>query len=482
MQEPIAESTEEPMETRTATPQDDPGPAVAELEMIVSLSKRRGFIFPSSEIYGGINAVWDYGPLGVELKNNVKRAWWRAMVQLRDDIVGLDAGILMAPQVWVTSGHVASFSDPLVECESCHRRFRVDELPGAEDLTPAEANDPEVITRLGLRCPVDQGTLSPPRRFNLMFKTFMGPVEEDAAEIYLRPETAQGIYVNFKNVQAASRKKLPFGIAQIGKAFRNEISPGNFVFRMREFEQMEMQYFVKPDEASDWFERWRPARREWYEAYGVEPARLRFREHGPGELAHYARKAVDVEYRFPFGWKELEGVHNRGDWDLGRHQEASGENLEYFDPATNEHFIPWIVETSAGADRASFTFLIDAYREEEVRGEKRVVLALHPELAPYKVAVLPLLKKRPEIVELCQRIVADLRQDVMAVYDDTASIGKLYRRQDEIGTPWCVTVDVDSLTDGAVTVRDRDSMTQERVAVEGVKQLILDRLAAARPD
>ena len=459
----------------------DIAPAVTNLETIVSLSKRRGFVFPSSEIYGGINAVWDYGPLGVELKNNVKRAWWRTMVQLRDDIVGLDAGILMAPQVWVTSGHVASFSDPLVECQTDHRRFRVDELPGTEDLSPSELMDPGVVQRLGLKCPVDGGPLSAPRRFNLMFKTYMGPVEEDAALVYLRPETAQGIYVNFRNVRETARKKIPFGIAQIGKAFRNEISPGNFVFRMREFEQMEMQYFVRPEAAAGQFEEWLPRRLEWYETYGVIPARLRTREHRPDELAHYAKKAVDLEYRFPFGWKELEGVHNRGDWDLGRHQEASGENLEYFDPATNEHFIPWIVETSAGADRAAFTFLIDAYREEEVRGETRVSLALHPELAPYKVAVLPLLKKRPEIVELCHRIKDDLKRDMTAVYDDTAAIGKLYRRQDEIGTPWCVTVDVESLEDGAVTLRERDTMTQERIPVEGVKRAILDRLDAARP-
>ncbi|MFZ5854147.1 MAG: glycine--tRNA ligase [Chloroflexota bacterium] len=459
----------------------DVAPAVANLETIVSLSKRRGFIFPSSEIYGGINAVWDYGPLGVELKNNVKRAWWRSMVQERDEIVGLDAGILMAPQVWVASGHLASFSDPLVECATCRRRYRLDELPGAESLTATELADPGIVERLGLRCPNDDGPLSPPRRFNLMLKTFLGPVEDEAAIVYLRPETAQGIFVNFRNVRETSRKKIPFGIAQIGKAFRNEISPGNFVFRMREFEQMEMQYFVRPGEAAAAaFEEWLPRRRAWYERYGVTPARLRLREHAPDELAHYAKKAVDVEYRFPFGWKELEGVHNRGDFDLSRHQEASGENLEYFDPATGEHFIPWVVETSAGADRAAFTFLIDAYREEEVRGETRVSLALHPELAPYKVAVLPLLKKRPEIVELCHRIKADLQHDVMAVYDDTASIGKLYRRQDEIGTPWCVTVDVDSLEDGAVTVRDRDSMAQERIPVEGVKRAILDRLGMAR--
>jgi glycyl-tRNA synthetase len=469
--------------TDPRTPEPDAvAPAVANLETIVSLSKRRGFVFPSSEIYGGINAVWDYGPLGVELKNNVKRAWWRAMVQERDDIVGLDAGILMHPQVWVTSGHVGSFSDPLVECAGCGRRFRLDELPGAENLSATDLLDEGVVARLGLKCPVDGGALSAPRRFNLMFQTYMGPVQDQASIVYLRPETAQGSYVNFKNVQQSSRKKVPFGIAQIGKSFRNEISPGNFVFRMREFEQMEMQYFVRPGEpAAAAFEEWLPKRLAWYAAYGVAPERLRLREHAPDELAHYAKKAVDVEYRFPFGWKELEGVHNRGDFDLSRHAEASGENLEYFDPATEEHFIPWIVETAAGADRAAFTFLIDSYREEEVKGEKRVSLALHPDLAPYKVAVLPLLKKRPEIVELCHRIKDDLKRDVMAVYDDTAAIGKLYRRQDEIGTPWCVTVDVDSLEDGAVTIRDRDSMTQERVSVDQVKRVILDRLAAIRP-
>jgi glycyl-tRNA synthetase len=461
-------------------PGEDPGPAIASLDTIVSLAKRRGFIFPSSEIYGGINAVWDYGPLGVELKNNVKRAWWRAMVQERDDIEGLDAGILMHPQVWVTSGHVASFSDPLVECATCHRRYRLDELPGGEALSQTELRDPTIVERLGISCPNDGGRLSEPRRFNLMFQTWMGPVQDDAAVVYLRPETAQGSYVNFRNVQQAMRRKLPFGIAQIGKSFRNEISPGNFVFRMREFEQMEMQYFVRPETAADAFEEWLPRRWDWYVAYGATPARLRLREHAPDELAHYARKAVDIEYRFPFGWKELEGVHDRGDFDLGSHQKASGESLEYFDPATNEHFVPHIVETAAGADRAPFTFLIDAYREEEVRGETRVSLALHPHLAPYKVAVLPLLKKRPEIVELCHRIKADLKRDIIAVYDDTAAIGKLYRRQDEIGTPWCITVDVDSLEDRAVTVRDRDTMAQERIPVEGVKQAILDRLEASR--
>jgi glycyl-tRNA synthetase len=457
----------------------DPAPAVDSLETIVSLAKRRGFVFPSSEIYGGINAVWDYGPLGVELKNNVKRAWWRAMVQLREDIVGLDAGILMHPQVWVTSGHVESFSDPLVECRTDHRRFRLDELPGTEGLSQTDLRDPGIVERLGLRCPVDGGELTPPRRFNLMFRTFMGPVEEEANVVYLRPETAQGAYVNFKNVQQATRRKLPFGVAQVGKAFRNEITPGNFVFRTREFEQMEMQYFVPPADAARIFEEWLPRRWDWYVRHGVDAQRLRFREHAPDELAHYAKKAVDVEYRFPFGWKELEGIHNRGDWDVGRHSKESGENMAYFDPATNESYIPWIVETAAGADRAAFTFLIDAYREDEVRGEKRVSLALHPALAPYKVAVLPLLKKRPEIVEICHRLRADMATEMMAVYDDTASIGKLYRRQDEIGTPWCVTVDVDTLDDKAVTVRDRDSMEQQRVPLEGVKRLLLERMAAS---
>ena len=468
----------DPTSTRDA---DDVAPAIAELDTIVSLSKRRGFIYPSSEIYGGINAVWDYGPLGVELKNNVKRAWWRSMVQERDDIVGLDTGHPHAPAgvddvgprrvVQRPARGVPDRPSPLPPRRAARGR-------GTDGHRPA---DPGIVERLGLRCPVDGGPLSAPRRFNLMFKTFMGPVEEDANVVYLRPETAQGSYVNFKNVLQSSRKKLPFGIAQIGKSFRNEISPGNFVFRMREFEQMEMQYFVRPDaEATAAFDEWLPRRRAWYERFGVTPERLRLREHAPDELAHYAKKAVDVEYRFPFGWKELEGVHNRGDFDLSRHAEASGETLEYFDQATNEHVVPWIVETAAGADRAAFTFLIDAYRQEEVRGEQRVSLALHPDLAPYKVAVLPLLKKRPEIVELCHRIKDDLKRHTMAVYDDTAAIGKLYRRQDEIGTPWCVTVDVDSLEDGAVTVRDRDSMSQERVPVEGVTRLILDRLDEAR--
>ena len=376
-------------------------PAVANLETIVSLSKRRGFIFPSSEIYGGINAVWDYGPLGVELKNNVKRAWWRAMIQEREDIVGLDAGILMHPQVWVTSGHVGSFSDPLVECATDHRRFRLDELPGAEDLSATDLLDPTIVERLGLKCPVDGGPLSAPRRFNLMFTSHMGPVEDDASIVYFRPETAQGSYVNFKNVQQASRKKIPFGIAQIGKSFRNEISPGNFVFRMREFEQMEMQYFVRPGEAAaQAFDEWLPRRRAWYEAYGVTPSRLRFREHAPDELAHYAKKAIDVEYRFPFGWKELEGIHNRGDFDLARmpRRRARTSSTSTRRPRSTSSPGSSRRPPAPTGRRSRSSSTATARRRSAARSGSS--LALHPELAPYKVAVLPLLKKRAEIVEL----------------------------------------------------------------------------------
>ncbi|MEA2608319.1 MAG: glycyl-tRNA synthetase [Chloroflexota bacterium] len=468
----------------TDAPPSDPNdvaPAVAELDTIVSLSKRRGFIFPSSEIYGGINAVWDYGPLGVELKNNVKRAWWRAMVQERDDIVGLDAGILMHPQVWVTSGHVGSFSDPLVECQTDHRRFRLDELPGAENLSATDLRDPTIVERLGLKCPVDGGPLSAPRRFNLMFKTFMGPVEEDASVIYLRPETAQGSYVNFKNVQQSSRKKLPFGIAQIGKSFRNEISPGNFVFRMREFEQMEMQYFVRPEaEAAAAFEEWLPKRRGWYERYGVTPARLRLRPHDQKELAHYAKAATDIEYEFPFGWGELEGVANRTDFDLKAHQQASGHDLTYFDQEKEERYLPYVVEPAVGVDRALLTFLLDAYRVEEAptaKGDtdKRTVLGLHPDLAPIKVAVLPL-SRNETLVPEARRVHDLVKPEWMTQYDDSGAIGRRYRRQDEVGTPFCVTVDFDSLEDRAVTVRERDSMKQDRIPADTLIAYLRERL------
>ncbi len=456
--------------------------AVPDLETIVTLSKRRGFVFPSSEIYGGINAVWDYGPLGVELKNNVKRAWWRAMVQERDDIVGLDAGILMHPQVWVTSGHVGSFSDPLVECgdlppalparRAARRRGPRGRRPDAT--RPSSSGSSSSARTTAARSRRRAGSTSCSRRTWARSRTrprssTSGPRRPRAATSTSRTSSSR----------AARRSRS--GSPRSARASGTRSAPATSSSGCASSSRWRCSTSSGPDEAAAAaFEEWLPRRKAWYEQYGVAPERLRLREHAPDELAHYAKKAVDVEYRFPFGWKELEGVHNRGDFDLSRHAEASGENLEYFDPATEEHFIPWIVETAAGADRAAFTFLIDAYREEEVRGERRVSLALHPELAPYKVAVLPLLKKRPEIVELCHRILADLKRDLMAVYDDTAAIGKLYRRQDEIGTPWCVTVDVDSLEDLAVTVRDRDTMTQERIPVEGVKRAILDRMDAAR--
>ena len=471
----------------TDSPTPDPNdvaPAVADLETIVSLAKRRGFVFPQSEIYGGINAVWDYGPLGVELKNNVKRAWWRAMVQERDDIVGLDAGILMHPQVWVTSGHVGSFSDPLVECAD-----RPAPLPPRRAARRARTcRRRTCATRgsssgSGSKCPVDGGPLSAPRQFNLMFKTHMGPVEEDALDrSTCAPRRRRAATSTSRTSSRPRARRSRSASPRSARASATRSAPATSSSGCASSSRWRCSTSSDPaSAAAAAFEEWLPRRWDWYTRYGVTPARLRFREHAPDELAHYAKKAVDVEYRFPFGWKELEGIHNRGDFDLSRHAGDPGENLEYFDPATEEHFIPWIVETAGGADRAAFTFLIDAYREEEVRGEKRVVLGLHPELAPYKVAVLPLLKKRPEIVELRPALRDDLARDVMAVYDDTAAIGKLYRRQDEIGTPWCVTVDVESLEDGAVTIRDRDAMTQERVPVEGVKRAILDRLSAARP-
>ncbi|HLE59096.1 MAG TPA: glycine--tRNA ligase [Candidatus Limnocylindria bacterium] len=431
------------------------------MDVIVSLAKRRGFIFPSSEIYGGIGGFWDYGPLGVELKNNVKAAWWRAMVQLRDDIVGLDAAIVMNPRVWEASGHVAGFSDPLVDCRNCKLRFRADDLKGP----PAEVACPNCGQR---------GTLTEARQFNLMFETRVGPVEESASVAYLRPETAQGIFVNFDNVATSTRRRLPFGIAQIGKSFRNEITPGNFIFRLREFEQMEMEFFVPPADEDRWFEYWVAERMRWWtDAMGIAPDRLRLRPHDADELSHYSRQTTDIEYLFPMGWSELEGVADRTDFDLKAHAAASGKALSLFDEATGEHVVPYVIEPAMGVDRAVLTALLDGYAEEQVAGEKRVVLRLRPSLAPIKVAVLPLLRNRPELVERARALTVDLKARMAATYDDTASIGKLYRRQDEIGTPFCVTVDVDSLTDGAATIRERDSMTQERVALEAVP----DRLA-----
>jgi glycyl-tRNA synthetase len=423
------------------------------MQDLMSLCKRRGYLFPSSELYGGINAVWDYGPLGVEYKNNVKRAWWEAMTRRRDDIVGLDASILMARRVWQASGHEEVFTDPMVDCTSCNGRFRADHVI-------EELGSLDVCPNCGKR-----GTLTEPRKFNLMFKTYMGPVEEDAALVYLRPETAQGIYVNFLNVQQSMRKRVPFGIAQIGKAFRNEISPGNFTYRMREFEQMEMQFFVEPGSDERWFEYWREQRMQWYLDLGIQAEHLDWHVHGDDERAHYARAAVDVYYQFPFGWHEMEGVHNRTDFDLRRHTEFSGKDQSYYDDLEKKRYIPYVVETSAGADRASLAFLCDAYDEDEVQGEKRVVLRLHKRLAPVKVAVMPLSKKA-ELQSVAHEVHDSLRPLGLTQYDDTGgNIGKRYRRQDEIGTPFCVTVDFDSLVDRQVTIRERDSMRQRRVPI-----------------
>ncbi|MSR21071.1 MAG: glycine--tRNA ligase [Gemmatimonadetes bacterium] len=432
------------------------------MDKLVSLSKRRGFIFQSSEIYGGTGSVWDYGPLGVELKRNLKDRWWSSMVHQRDDIEGLDAAILMHPRVWEASGHVEGFVDPLVECTQCHRRFRADM--------------PEVA---GGQCPTcgTKGAFTEPRMFNLMFKTFMGPVEDSSATIYIRPETAQGIYVNFLNVQGAARQQVPFGIAQIGKAFRNEITPGNFIFRTREFEQAEMQFFVKPGSDEEWFEKWMDVRMQWHKDLGIRTEKLRFHEHGPDELAHYAKKAFDIEYEFPFGWKEFEGIHNRTDFDLTRHQEYSGKRLEYIDPVTNERYVPYVIETSMGVDRTALVLLADAYREEEIEGETRVVLGLKPALAPIKAAVFPLIKKEgmPEIAE---KLHADLRAAAIpSFYDVSGAIGRRYRRQDEVGTPWCITVDGQTVQDSTVTIRERDTLQQVRVASDKVVGWIRERLA-----
>ena len=431
------------------------------MDVIVSLAKRRGFVFPSSEIYGGMGGFWDYGPLGVELKNNVKAAWWRAMVQRRDDIVGLDAAIVMNPRVWEVSGHVGGFSDPMVDCRNCKFRFRADDLKGS----PSEIACPNCGQR---------GTLTEARQFNLMFKTHVGPMEESASVAYLRPETAQGIFVNFDNVATTTRHKLPFGIAQIGKSFRNEITPGNFIFRDREFEQMEMEFFVHPSDEERWFAYWVDERLRWWtDEMGIAAERLRLRPHDPDELSHYSKQTTDVEYDFPMGWSELEGIADRTDYDLRAHSAGSGKSLAIFDEAGGEHVTPFVIEPAMGVDRAVLTVLLDGYEEEQLAKEKRTVLRIRPSLAPIKVAVLPLLRNRPELVERARALTADLKARLPATYDDTASIGKLYRRQDEIGTPFCVTVDVDSLEDGAATIRERDSMTQERVGLAAIP----DRLA-----
>jgi glycyl-tRNA synthetase len=439
------------------------------MEVIVSLAKRRGLVFPSSEIYGGMAGFWDYGPLGVELKNNVKAAWWREIVQRRDDIVGLDAAIVMNPRVWEVSGHVAGFSDPMVDCRNCKFRFRAEDLKGP----PAEIACPNCGQR---------GTLTEARQFNLMFKTNVGPVEDTASVAYLRPETAQGIFVNFANVAGTTRRKLPFGIAQIGKSFRNEITPGNFIFRDREFEQAEMEYFVHPSEEDRWFAYWVDERLRWWtDVVGIAPERLRLRRHEADELSHYSRQTTDVEYAFPMGWSELEGIADRTDYDLSAHSRGSGKALTIFDEASGEHITPRVVEPAMGVDRAVLTVLLDSYTEEQVGAEKRVVLRMKPALAPVKAAVLPLLRNRPELVDRGRALTTELKRLVPAVYDDTASIGKLYRRQDEIGTPFCVTLDVETLTDGAGTIRDRDSMTQERVDLSLVPERIADLVAGRAP-
>ena len=432
-------------------------PARVDLEKLVSLCKRRGFVFQSSEIYGGMASTWDYGPLGAELKKNVKDSWWRTFVWGRDDVVGLDASILMHPDVWRASGHVASFSDPMVECRSCNQRFREDHLEGDG-------------------CPECGGELGEPRQFNLMFKTFVGPVEDQAAEAWLRPETAQGIFVNFDNVLTATRKRLPFGIAQIGKAFRNEITTGNFIFRTREFEAMEIEYFVMPGEDEEAHERWIADCVGWYTGLGVNPERLRVRPHDADELSHYSKATHDIEYLYPWGWGEIQGVANRTDYDLRAHSEASGQTLSYFDQPNSRHIVPYVIEPAAGVDRSVMTFLVDAYTEEEVtsaagRTETRTLLKLHPDIAPVKVAILPLSRNQRltptarEVYDVARR--SPLIQGFVQ-YDDTQSIGRRYRRQDEIGTPLCVTVDFDTLDDRAVTIRDRDTMEQTRVPIESL--------------
>lgn len=425
---------------------------------IVSLCKRRGFIFQSSDIYGGLSNTWDYGPYGVELKNNVKRAWWRSSVYERDDIFGMDAAILMHPKVWEASGHIENFFDLKSDCRSCKKRFK------AADLRDSK------------KCPECGGELTEARPFNLMFKTYQGPVEEATNAIYMRPETAQGMFVNFLNILDSKHPKLPFGLAQIGKAFRNEITPGNFTFRTREFEQMEIEYFVRPQEAEKKYNEWIDYRFDWYFSLGLKNENLRKRQHEKDELAHYALACTDIEYNFPFGWSELEGIANRTDFDLKQHSLVSGKELKYFDDAAKERFYPYIIEPSGGVDRSVLAFLTDAYFEEKVKEDTRVVLKLHKELAPVKVAVLPLLRNRPEIVELARKISGDLKKCFITVYDDTGAIGKLYRRQDEVGTLYCVTVDVQSLEDRQVTVRDRDTMQQERVSLDRLKDYLFHKL------
>ncbi len=433
-----------------------------DMQDLVSLCKRRGFIFQSSEIYGGLASCWDYGPLGVELKQNIKNTWWKAMT-LRDDVVGVDASIFMHPTVWQASGHVECFNDPMVDCKQCKSRFRADKI----DLAKA--------------CPVcgSSGTFTEPRDFNLMFKTQMGPVEDSSSQVYLRPETAQGIFVNFLNVQQTMRKKLPFGISQIGKAFRIEITPGNFIFRTREFEQMEMQYFIKPGTEMEWYRYWKETRMKWHLALGTSESSLRYHDHD--NLAHYANAAVDIQFEFPFGFKELEGIHSRTDFDLNSHQELSGKKLQYFDPETNESYVPYVVETSIGLDRMFLSMLSSAYTEENVpdadgKDSTRVVLKFHPALAPVKCAILPLLKNNDDLTAMGRKIFDELKYHFLCQYDEKDAIGRRYRRQDAIGTPFCVTVDHQSLEDQTVTIRERDTLQQERVHMSEIRKIVEGRL------
>jgi glycyl-tRNA synthetase len=437
----------------------------ATMDKIVSLCRRRGFIFQSSEIYGGLASTYDYGHYGALLKNNVKAEWWRVVIQERDDMVALDSAILMDPKVWEASGHLEGFTDPLVQClGECKKRWREDHLREAQ---------PEGE----LRCPECGGELSEPRQFNLMFETWIGPVRDDASRVFLRPETAQGIFVNFKNVLQFARKKPPFGIAQIGKAFRNEITPGNFIFRTLEFEQMEIEYFVPPEDAPAWHMRWMDERMRWYTELGIRADHLQLREHGPDELSHYSSATSDIEYLFPMGWSELEGIANRGDFDLTQHANHSGEKLEYVDTATGERYVPYVIEPSAGADRATLAFMVDAYDEEEIEGRQRTVLRFHPRLAPVKVAVLPLVNK-DGMPEVAREVYENLRSRIPAEFDAGGSIGRRYRRQDEIGTPWGVTIDGQTLEDRTVTLRDRDSLEQSRVAIDELGDELQRRLAA----
>ncbi len=456
------------------------------MDKLVALCKVRGFIFAGSEIYGGLANTWDYGPLGVLFKNNVKQAWWQKFVQESDTNVGLDSAILMNRETWVASGHVGSFNDPLMDCRACKARFRADQLiedGAAQKGTPLQADGwsheelENYIREQAIACPSCGKTdFTPIRKFNMMFKTHQGVTEEGASEIYLRPETAQGIFVNFKSIVRATRRKLPLGVAQIGKSFRNEITPGNFTFRTREFEQMELEFFCKPGEDMQWFEYWRAFCRDWLLSLGIKAENLRLRDHKPEELSHYSVATTDFEFRFPFGWGELWGIADRTDFDLKSHQEHSGESMDYIDPVTNERFLPYVVEPSLGADRAALAFLCNAYEEEGLGdNDSRVVLRLHPALAPYKVAVLPLQKNK--LGDKAREIYKLLTPRMMADYDESGSIGKRYRRQDEVGTPFCVTVDFDTLENGTVTVRERDSMAQERVPISELARYLQDRIA-----